>query len=1077
MFKRIGEFITKRPWAVVAIWVILLLVSLPLIGVFMQNLDYDTAGFIPKDLGAYKAKDKHDLEFPSENDNNILIVVDSSNKTSAMLFIDRINDTIRNDTALKNVTGTSSIYDLHREALVNMTPELHEGLHDFYENATDGNRELYEGIDGVLEANRELYWLKDNVSDINNGLYKAHKAVRDANGMLYSQRDQIVAMNNGLYQIKAGDPNMTDDDVINTFMAMQGMTSPQDRAMVTAVYGLGQSPADPVIDGFVLNMASQALPEDQRISTRDIYYLGRNPSSVTIENYVIGKASAGRNETESKFIRDVWNLGDHPLDADYNKFVLNKACEDKNESERKNITEIWNLGENASEKKVTDYVLGKALDGLNETESESLMEIYSLGRNASNDTIRNYVVSKVAKELNLTGNTTYFATLLNMDRNVTDESLDTFATDWAFTHGYTDPQIFPDSVVNSLASGDVALYIVTTSDSPETAAAVDAVRIIRADIAGIQSEFPDVKAYVTGTAAMSLDAEGSAMADVNNIDKISVLLILILLGLYFRSFLTPFVPLVIIGIAIVASFGMMGLISTQIDIYYLVMTFMMVIMLGAGTDYCVFMLSRYSEERSGGADVKDAVRTAVSHAGKSIASSGTTAMIGFSALMLIDQGIFRSIGLGTAVGILMSMLIAVTLVPAVLTIAGDRLFWPRKIYNTGNKGLTSGIWKKITGAVIKNARIVIVLAILLTIPSIAVFSQLSLGNDFVAMMPPGIESKVGFDIIDEEFGSGAFNKAMIVMTMPIDLKDSSGNYTDSSLDQVEHVSAMIAGIQGVDKVYSITRPEGATISYKDISSYSTLEEEYYKEYMKNNTGYDGKTTLIYFSLVGSPYSDQSRQTIDKVRAVLADYENGEGKGTQMLLGGSSVGMFEYQKLCTDKYGIVIPIVLVGIFIVLMVLLRSVFTPLRLIFTLLMSIFWTLAAFILVFQFWMAVSITWILPIMLFCVLMGLGVDYDIFLVSRIREEVLKGMSDEEAITHAVEATGTIITLCGAVMAAAFGSMMISDMLELKEFGFVLFLAIILDATVMRMIVVPSIMVLMKKYNWWMPGLSQPQKKE
>ena len=151
-----------------------------------------------------------------------------------------------------------------------------------------------------------------------------------------------------------------------------------------------------------------------------------------------------------------------------------------------------------------------------------------------------------------------------------------------------------------------------------------------------------------------------------------------------------------------------------------------------------------------------------------------------------------------------------------------------------------------------------------------------------------------------------------------------------------------------------------------------------------------------------------------------------------------------------------------------------FTPLRLVFTLLMSISWTLAAFILVFQDWMQASVSWILPIILFCVLMGLGVDYDIFLVSRIREEVLKGKSDEEAIVTAVESTGTIITLCGAVMASAFGSMLLSSMLEMKEFGFVLCLAIILDATLMRLVIVPSIMVLMKKYNWWMPFVKDKQ---
>lgn len=382
-------------------------------------------------------------------------------------------------------------------------------------------------------------------------------------------------------------------------------------------------------------------------------------------------------------------------------------------------------------------------------------------------------------------------------------------------------------------------------------------------------------------------------------------------------------------------------------------------------------------------------------------------------------------------------------------------------------GAGGRIWRDITSRVLKHARLVIVLALLITIPAVYVFTQLQLGNDFVSMMPDSAESKVGYDVLNGEFGSGAMDRAMVVATMPSDLKDASGNYTPGELDRVESLSAILAGTPGVDKVYSITRPEGATIDYNNLSPYKGFEKESYQAYMDNNTGIDNRTTLLYVYFVGSPYSEQFQRAIDALHGKMKAFE-AYNSGATLLLGGGNVGTYEYQKLCTDKYALVIPAVLIGIFLILVLLLRSIFTPARLVFTLLMGISWTLAAFILVFQYWMQVSVSWILPIILFCVLMGLGVDYDIFLVSRIREETLKGLSDEEAITQAVESTGTIITLCSAVMASAFGSMLLSSTLELKEFGFVLCLAIILDATVMQLIVVPSIMVLMKKYNWWMP---------
>ena len=653
---------------------------------------------------------------------------------------------------------------------------------------------------------------------------------------------------------------------------------------------------------------------------------------------------------------------------------------------------------------------------------------------------------------------------------MTDDSLKSFAGEWADSHGYDDPEIFPDSVVSQLAAGNVTLYMVSTSDLEAAQSSIDSVQAIRDHITSIQGSFPGVKSYVTGTTAISMDTKGASMGDVDNIDKVTVGLVLVILALYFRSILTPFIPLLIIGVAVVSALAVMSVVSTQISIYYIVETFMVVIMLGAGTDYCVFMFSRFAEERSKGAEIRDAVIAAVGNAGKSIASSGTTAMIGFGSLMLMDNGIFRSIGIGTAISILLAMLVALTLVPSVLTVFGDKLFWPRKIYMSG-PGMTQGIWKKVTHRVLKHSKVILAIALLVTIPAIAIFSQLQLGNDMVSMLPGNVQSKVGYDIMNDQFGSGAMDKAMVVVTLPT-LKEG-GNYSATSMDRVENISSMLAAIPGINKVYSITRPEGSTISYNNLSAYAGTEKDYYQTYMDNNTGIDGRTTVIEIEFLGSPYSGSAQKAIDDIQSKINAYQaSPAGQGTTLLLGGSNVAMYEYQKSATDRYSIVIPAVLIGIFIVLVVLLRSIFTPARLIVTLLMSLTWTLAIFVLVFQMWLQDSVYWILPIILFCVLMGLGVDYDIFLVSRIKEEVMKGKNDHDAIEAAVESTGTIITLCGCVMAAAFGSMMLTSMTLMKEFGFVLCLAIILDATLMRLIVVPAIMILMKKYNWWMPFVKE-----
>ncbi len=168
----------------------------------------------------------------------------------------------------------------------------------------------------------------------------------------------------------------------------------------------------------------------------------------------------------------------------------------------------------------------------------------------------------------------------------------------------------------------------------------------------------------------------------------------------------------------------------------------------------------------------------------------------------------------------------------------------------------------------------------------------------------------------------------------------------------------------------------------------------------------------------------------------------------------------------------LPITFIGIFVVLLVLLLSIPTPLRLIGTILLSVLMILGLTTLVFSRVLGHPIDFTLPFVIFVVLMGLGMDYDIFLVSRMRELVNEGKDDQTAIVEALEKTGTIITACGVVMAAAFGSMMLASTISMQMFGFALAIAIILDATIVRLFLVPSVMLLAGKWNWWPPKLAE-----
>ncbi len=907
-------------------------------------------------------------------------------------------------------------------------------------------------------------------------------------GGMTSQEKQMFQGVIGMGATGANDyqnPSALKQDIITMAMQAQGLTSDQDRASLSAIYDLGSSPSAASIDNMVISMAASAGGVDQS-SIAEIYDLGRDPSYSVIGNYLVNKAvdtlkssDTGKNMSASDLqnatdvIQDAWNIGPTATKQDFDNYVLQKAEKGLNASEKQNVEEIWGWGRNPNDSVVRSFVLNEAGDGLNASENQSLAEVYDLGRNASNASIESYVIQKAADNVNITGNLSYFYTLMDPGRNLTDDQLNGIADSWASTHSFNDPQILPDSVTSMIESGNVTLYIIELGDDGASANAKASAQKLMTDVEAQlkEGQYKGVVAHVTGTPAIMQDMTTSATQDIESIDEISIPMIVIIMAVFFLSVVAPFVPLATIGVGLVTGLGALYMVTFVTgDLYNMAQMLLIVCMLGAGIDYCVFILSRYSEERNLGGDVKQSVVYAVEHAGKSITCSGIVAAIGFGSLTLIDHGIFMSIGISAAVGILVSLCVALTLLPAIITLLGDRVFWPRKVNQEDERKSRMGpAMRRISKFSLKHWKVVLLLLFVVLVPMTYIALQLQLGQDTLSMLPNNVESKAGFDMIESVFGSGNIDRTAIVVTMPSDIKDPNGNYSVAALNSIEDISKIAAAEPGVGSVYSLTRPYGSTIQYDNLSIYNELDKSLYQNYMDNNTGSDDRTSVVYVAFSGSPYSAEASNTITDLHSKMQAYEAGNGTGETILIGGSAASMLDYMNTSTPQYPLVVITVFVGILLILLYLLRSVISPPKLFAAMISVIVVTLGLFTLIFQFWMQTSIFWILPVALFCILVGLGGDYVIFMMSRVREEVNKGKSDEDAILDAVQTTGPVILLCGAVMGTAFGSMMSSGMVMIKELGFVLSIGIIMDATIMIWVLIPALMMAFKKYNWWFPG--------
>jgi len=578
--------------------------------------------------------------------------------------------------------------------------------------------------------------------------------------------------------------------------------------------------------------------------------------------------------------------------------------------------------------------------------------------------------------------------------------------------------------------------------------------------------------YVTGAPAFNYDIQTQTVTDIERIDPITITLILVIVGVFFASLVAPLIPIAAIGLSIGIAFGLVYLVGSYVtNVHYLVLTLLPVSMLGAGSDYCIFLVSRYAEERRLGRGKKDAVERSVTWAGESIATSGATVVIAFGTLAFASFGLLRSVGIAVMLGISIALLVALTLVPAALSLFGDRIFWPRGL----------GLWrkKKLVGAsyyaraaqfTAKHSKFVLLLALVISLPAASTVLSSQTSHDLIGQIPSSLESKNGYNIMSQGFGAGTVTPTYTIVQTPVMLV-SGGWINITALKAISLAENSTSMIPGVSKVYGLTHPSGNPIPFTSFNQLNSAEQQAVLRSMKPFLGSDGKSAMVWAAFDSEPYSDQAIATVAQIRAnvnVLKSQDPLLASST-MFVGGATASVSDLATSSGSDYFNLTALVLVGVFIVLLVALGSVFTPLRLIFTILLSISWAMAATVYFFKTYFSTELIWILPIMLLVIMVGLGLDYDIFLVTRIREYVAGGAKDEEAIETAVERTGGIITVTGLVTAGAYGTMMLSQIPMLQQLGLAIFIVVLLDATLTRIYLVPSIMMMMKRLNWWAPG--------
>ncbi len=673
----------------------------------------------------------------------------------------------------------------------------------------------------------------------------------------------------------------------------------------------------------------------------------------------------------------------------------------------------------------------------------------------------------------------------SLPANPTDAELHAFAAQEVLAYGVIDTPLTPPfNVTRYYISGDHTIEIVNyafTQDARYTDASgqqpvANAVGALRSILARLKAAYgAQAQTYVTGSAPISIDEEhifgGSSELVV------TAALVIILLGLYFRSAVAPAFPLLTIGIAIFIANLFVYLVAIYLfAIDFTVTAILETVILAVGTDYSIFLVSRYRDEIHTGHEHQEAVRNAVIWAGESVATSGGAVLISFAALSLGSFPLMRTLGLTLGFAVTIALGISLTFIPAAVTLLNKRIFWPsgRRLARPRPKGKltrTERYFHRAATTSMKHAKVILVVAILITLPAVYVVVTDQPTYDF-SQGSPQTESSQGITAISQAFGYGVVYPSYLVVQFPNPIKLPDGNVSVTEMAALDALSARLLAMEpGLKSLEGPTNPQGSPIDYRNLSTASEAERQLVDTEIGAYIGNDSRTARVVITFVDPPFSITAINVVDRMRSDITTIQaaNPTLASAQVYLGGVTPVLSDVRSNMNRDLTIMALVVIAGLFLVLLFVLGSVLIPIRAILTILLSVSWTLALTIFLFQVWKGYDIIFILPLALFVMAMGLGMDYDIFIITRIREEVARGKTDSEAIAEATTRTGGIISACGIVMAGAFATLMLNPSPFLQEIGFALAFAILLDSMVVRIYLVPAIMVLAGRGNWWAPG--------
>jgi RND superfamily putative drug exporter len=538
-----------------------------------------------------------------------------------------------------------------------------------------------------------------------------------------------------------------------------------------------------------------------------------------------------------------------------------------------------------------------------------------------------------------------------------------------------------------------------------------------------------LRVQVGGQAAIFSDVTGQVSEDIGHAEMYSMPVLMILLIFVFGSVVAASTPLLVGGLAILGAFVATRLLTYVTDVSIFALNVITLIGLGLAIDYALFVVSRFREELAAGRDTADAIERTMTTAGRTVAVSGLTVALALGALLLFPQVFLRSMGFGGMMAVLVAMISSLTVLPALLAVLGkriDALRVPLPWRRPDAAGTQGAMWARLAHAVMRRPGVVIAGTLIVLVALAVPFTRAEFGGADERALPKDAPSRVTTERLAAEFPGTVGSPTKVLVS-------------GADVAAAQEFATRIAGLDGVTS---------ATV-----------------------TGNQGRASVISVAYEGPSGGDTARRVVDEIRAMPAP------GGAEVLVGGDAAELSDLLDSLASRLPWMALLVAVSTFVLLFFAFGSVVLPVKAIVMNIVSIGASFGAVVWAFQdghlsgllgFTSTGDLEATQLILMLAVLFGLSTDYEVFLLSRMREEWDRTGDNVAAVAGGLQRTGRIITSAALLLVIVVGGFATGQILFIKMIGFGMIVAIIVDATIVRALLVPATMRVLGRVNWWLP---------